>query len=445
MKNQIHILLVAYVTLTLLQASCTAKRSLTGERIPHSAMEWVHFLFDTSAVHSGLFVVEARSENTNVEPVIDFNSRSLFTPASNTKLLTLYASLKFLPERLTGLKYLTSDSMTYVKGTGDPGFLDPRFKFYDVLEFLNDQEDLIFVSDWDSDRRWGPGWSWDDYPYYYSGQLSPLPIYGNMVYAWCQNGEWQLFPGLFIHNTISNRDYFRVKREEDMNIFQLNTARCADDTLRIPFVWNQEVLTTLLEDTLQQNVDWVPALPADVEEHWHQVPGTLRDTLLRAMMYESDNMIAEQMLMNISSTLWDTLNTSMVIDSLLDTDFVSWQDNIRWVDGSGLSIYNKFSPRFLVELLQRLYRSRPFDQLSRYFPAGGVRGTISSWYGNDDEPPYVYAKTGTLSGVHCLSGYLLADSGKTYVFSFMHNNYLGSSNKYKEKMETLLQFLKLNL
>src|SRR5690606_24461264 len=124
----------------------------------------------------------------------------------------------------------------------------------------------------------------------------------------------------FILNWISDGDYFRVKREENSNIFQLNVARCTSDTLRIPFVWDQDVLTTLLADTIHQKIDWVRKPTADVGRSWSSIPGTSRDTMLRAMMYDSDNMIAEQLLMNISSVLWDTISTARVIDTLMETD-----------------------------------------------------------------------------------------------------------------------------
>ena len=444
MKKNYFSLLMSAAILSFLCFACSSSRNLSQITNPKTAEEWAWFLFDTASVHSGLFVIEAGKEDGQKNPVIDYNSRSLFTPASNTKILTLYAALKFLPDRLTGLKYHQKDGVTWFKGTGDPGFLDPRFDSDDVLTFLQKQESLVFVSDWGSDQRWGSGWSWDDYPYYYSTQLSPFPIYGNMIRAWCAEGEWQVHPTGFILNWISDGDYFRVKREENSNIFQLNVARCTSDTLRIPFVWDQDVLTTLLADTIHQKIDWVRKPTADVGRSWSSIPGTSRDTMLRAMMYDSDNMIAEQLLMNISSVLWDTISTARVIDTLMETDFGAWKDKIKWVDGSGLSIYNKFSPRFMTELLHQLYHSMPQQKLLSYFPAGGVRGTISSWYGNGGQP-YVFAKTGTLSSVHCLSGYLLADSGKTYIFSFMHNNYLGSSTPFKEKMQKLLNYMKENL
>lgn len=430
------------VLLIVLLTSCTGKRHLTSVSHPQTTEELVHHLFDTAAVHSGLFMVEASQGPESQKPILDYNSASLFTPASNTKILTFYTALKFLPETLDGLKWINRHDTTYFKGTGDPGFLDPRFDSKETVHFLDKQKNLVYLATPDSDRRWAPGWSWEDYPYYYAAQRSPFPIYGNMAYASCHDGNWDLEPDGFIVNEVKDPSLSAIRRNEENNIFQVNTTKCRQNTVRIPFVTNPEVVRQLLSDTLHDPLLWEDLAHFDPGQvTWQTEPGSNRDTVLRAMMYESDNFIAEQLLWNVSSALWDTMSTDRVIDTMMHDDFKRWDEKIRWIDGSGLSVYNKLSPRFLVDVLRRLYESMPQDQLLRYFPAGGIRGTIASWYG-DDQRPYVFAKTGTLSGVHSLSGYVLADSGKTYIFSFMHNNYLGSSSQYKKKMAMLLRWIK---
>ncbi len=446
MKNQLLFFLTGLILLNYLLSGCAGKQKMSDTRAPQNAQEWVHQLFDIPDVHSGLYMVEAGGNGGQQEPVIDFHSTSLFTPASNTKILTLYASLKFLPDQLSGLQWVKdSDNgdVTYIKGTGDPGFLDSRFDSKKVFEFLKMQKSLVLVSDWSSDQRWGTGWSWDDYPYYYAAQRSPFPLYGNVVRASCYSGTRSISPGGFILNYLTDPTALAVTRNETSNIFQVNQDGCDGDTVRIPFIWSPEVAARLLSDTLRNVTGWAKSLPAGILPDWKSLPGSDRDTLLRVMMYESDNLIAEQLLWNTSWTLWDTLSATLVIDSLMKTDLRDWQGKIRWVDGSGLSVYNKLTPRLLVDVLHRLYLSLPGDQLFRYFAAGGNRGTIAFWYGNEGSP-YVYAKTGTLSGVHCLSGYLRADSGKTFIFSFMHNNFIGSSSKYKAKMQELLEWIKSN-
>ena len=91
--------------------------------------------------------------------------------------------------------------------------------------------------------------------------------------------------------------------------------------------------------------------------------------------------------------------------------------------------------------MELLYRELPRERLFSIFPAGGRSGTVREYYAGEEQP-YIYAKTGTLSNRHCLSGYLLARSGKVYVFSFMNNNYLGSSKPVKLEMEKVLRYVR---
>ena len=141
----------------------------------------------------------------------------------------------------------------------------------------------------------------------------------------------------------------------------------------------------------------------------------------------------------------DQLNTSAAISFVQDSLLATLPTALKWADGSGLSRYNKTSPQNAVHLLHQLWKDHEQAYLWSFFPAGGERGTIRRWYANPDGGrPYVYAKTGTLTGVHCLSGYILTDSRKTLIFSFMHNNFPTSSRIYKEEMKRILEYLKAN-
>ena len=69
------------------------------------------------------------------------------------------------------------------------------------------------------------------------------------------------------------------------------------------------------------------------------------------MMQESDNFLAEQLLLLASSTLSDTLNTKTAIEYMLNNHLKDLKQQPRWVDGSGLSRYNLFSPEAIVYVL----------------------------------------------------------------------------------------------
>ena len=116
-------------------------------------------------------------------------------------------------------------------------------------------------------------------------------------------------------------------------------------------------------------------------------------------------------------------------------------DEPIWVDGSGLSRYNLQTPRSILALLRKVDDELSDERIKTIFPAGGVSGTIENWYANPDGEPYVFAKTGTLSNKHALSGFLFTHSGKKLIFSFMHNNYITSSSVLKVEMEQVLQQL----
>ena len=99
------------------------------------------------------------------------------------------------------------------------------------------------------------------------------------------------------------------------------------------------------------------------------------------------------------------------------------------------------TPQSIATVLLRLWREQPQEALLSLFPAGGVDGTLSEWYAGKDGKPYVFAKTGSMGSVSCLSGYVRTRRGKMLVFSFMHNHFVGSSREWKEEMQRMLERL----
>ncbi len=86
-------------------------------------------------------------------------------------------------------------------------------------------------------------------------------------------------------------------------------------------------------------------------------------------------------------------------------------------DGSGMSTYNRVSPRGMVTLL-RWAAGRPWGARFRAtLPVGGVDGTLRSRFRGTALEGRVFAKTGTLNAANALAGYLTAKSGATLVFA----------------------------
>jgi D-alanyl-D-alanine carboxypeptidase/D-alanyl-D-alanine-endopeptidase (penicillin-binding protein 4) len=171
------------------------------------------------------------------------------------------------------------------------------------------------------------------------------------------------------------------------------------------------------------------------------ITGSSRDTLLKIMMQESDNFIAEQLLLACSMAKFGYMDEEAIIDDVRHTLLVAVDDYIQWVDGSGLSRYNLVTPASLVDVLQKIYALKGLPYIRAMFPAGGQSGTIKDWYGADRGEPFVFAKSGTLRNQHCLSGYLVTKRGHVLIFSFMHNQFVEAPAMIRSSMENLFDFL----
>ncbi len=377
-----------------------------------------------------------------------------FTPASNAKILTLAACLQLLPDTLPALEvrpFATSAAETtprlLVRGLGDPSFLHPHFQQWQgPFEFLRRRPEPLWLCPRpERIERFGPGWAWDDYAEDFQPERSALPLYGHLLYIRSStSGGVKVWPSRFRDSCRTEAACSAPRRSEWTNRWTLPAPTATEPTTYwSPFIPNN--LPQLLADTLGKSTEW---LPDSLQQHlpsdgWQTLYGTPLDTVLRRLMYQSDNFIAEQLLLMCADRRFGSLQTDTLIRWLLDSAWADLPQRPRWVDGSGLSRYNLISPLSLAHLLRKLWQQQPRERLFNLFAAGGRDGTLSRWYAPEPgENPWLFAKTGTLSGVHCLSGYLVARSGRVLVFSFMHTNFVGSSTPWKRQMEQLLRQLR---
>jgi D-alanyl-D-alanine carboxypeptidase/D-alanyl-D-alanine-endopeptidase (penicillin-binding protein 4) len=176
-------------------------------------------------------------------------------------------------------------------------------------------------------------------------------------------------------------------------------------------------IQSLLEDTLKIKLGldwWIYDKPGKLIIHSQP-----SDSLFKPMMYRSDNFFAEQTLLMASNEHLGYMSDEKIIDTLLKTDFKDLPQKPRWVDGSGLSRYNLFTPQDFVAILNKMKNEFGMERIKVILPTGG-EGTISSYYKTDSG--YIYGKTGTLSGVVAFSGFLYTKKRKLLIFSTLVNN-----------------------
>jgi len=370
--------------------------------------------------------------------LIQHNSNKYFTPASNTKIFTFYASLKMLSDSATSLKYVQRGDSLIFWGMGDASFLySNTFDNGRVFNFLKQAPGKLFFSSNNfQTESLGSGWAWDDYPYSYSAERSPFPLFGNLINIEKDSTDFTIVPRYFMeHFTVAtdSQKQEEVIRNLDDNQLTYFPGKSSGSTWQVPYHYSSDLVVDLLSDTLQRLVEEINlAVPADART----VKSIPLDSLYRVMMQDSDNFIAEQLLLQCAAVISDTLRPEIAIRFAQENFLSDLPDRSKWVDGSGLSRYNLFTPRSIVKLWEKIYQTVPQDRLFALLAIGGKNGTIRNWY--KKETPFIYGKTGTLSNNHALSGFLITRKGKIFIFSMMNNNYLASTTEVRKRMEKIL-------
>lgn len=389
--------------------------------------------------HVGLMVYDPQSRKT----LLEFNSDRYFTPASNTKIFTLMSCLQIIGDSIPSLRYVINGDSLIFWGTGDPSFLYSEvFDNNRTYNFLHKHKGPLFFSNSNfHSAQFGPGWAWDDYQYSYSPERSPLPLYGNLMTVTDSiNGELKAFPPYF-QNQISLSSARKPERTIERSVGDNKLTFYPGDgsaffTRQIPFRVDGELIVNLLADTLKKEVKLLNYPIPLSTQNLYSVPS---DSLYKVMMQESDNFIAEQLLLVCAGLLSDTLKTEIAIDYVKANFLFDLPDEPQWVDGSGLSRYNLFTPRSIVRLWEKIITLVPQERLFELLAIGGKSGTIKNSYQGD--PPYVFGKTGTLSNNHCLSGFLVTKKKKLLIFSFMNSNYTRPGREVRDQMEVVLKEL----
>ncbi|WP_080053722.1 D-alanyl-D-alanine carboxypeptidase/D-alanyl-D-alanine-endopeptidase [Spirosoma aerolatum] len=393
----------------------------------------------TKPIYTDHFTGVALYDPVQQRALIQHNADKPFTPASNTKLFSFYAGLLSLHDSLPVLRYAVQHDSLIFWGTGNPLLLHPDLTDTTVLAFLRNRPERLFFSPANYDGpRFGPGWAWDDYNDDYSPELAPLPVYGNVVRF--RNGK--ISPRRLadsVQLVSGGKAPAGIRRAEFSNQFtQLAGEKPARQD--VPFRWSADLAAQLLADTLHRPISVVNTpVPATAR----LLRGSSTDSLYKRMLYVSDNQFAEQVLFMVSAErntrlLAPASELHRLVDSVLHVPVApEGHSPIRWVDGSGLSRYNLFTPNVLIDLLGRIFTKVPQQRLFALLPAAGQSGTLQrmSMAGK----PYVFAKSGSMTGVYNLSGYVVVRSGKVLYFSIMHNNFTQAVSEMRRRTGELLK------
>lgn len=176
----------------------------------------------------------------------------------------------------------------------------------------------------------------------------------------------------------------------------------------MPFVTNGlQTAIELLKDTIYREIIIEPLMITGKQIDARRVKTVFSqptDSVLKIMMHRSDNFFAEQILLMAANEKYGSIEEDSLMNTILKEVLNDFAYKPRWADGSGLSRYNIFSPQHFIALLHAMKKEFPENRLKAIFPTAG-EGTLGSYPKSDSG--YIYAKTGTLSGVVALSGFFV--------------------------------------
>lgn len=362
------------------------------------------------------------------------NADQYFMPASNMKLLTFLQANRNLGSQIPSFKYRETKDTLFFWGTGDISNLHPTIKNTALRDFLAaSSKVLVYGAPLKQIPVLGTGWAWDDYNDHYSAEISDMPLYANLVNFSAKAKRWRIMPDAFeaVSKTGSIQEVRRNRLKNQFELPQLQTQNYGSQD--VPFITSPDMTAFLLTDTLHKSVETMPlAVHPDARIFY---AGKM-DSLYLPMLHESDNSVAEQLLLMIAAEKgWDP---TQVIENLKKEPGNEFMKDIRWVDGSGLSRYNLIRPKDFIHILELLAKEVAPDRLRALLPEASKTGTMRNV--QDLNPGVrIWAKSGSFGNTYDLSGYYLTKEGKTLAFSILSN--LGNS-PVKDIKNSVVEFLK---
>ena len=464
------------VVLGLLLTGCASLGLPEGSPAPEPAA--IAILEDPALIGTrwGLMAVTLEGE-----PVVAINADDRFIPASNTKIFTTAAAFALLQ----GLDTADSPEGTSVRletrdgdppdvvliGAGDPALGDGPTCIATCLAELADAVaaranrvgDVVGDDRLYPDERWGPGWSWEDMQEGFGSAASALTVNDNLVVLEVAPGAVEGAPvqaawragddlasleieAVTVAEGAADLRLERRPGEDGVRLYGRMPLGGVAMTLRVGVddpaftaaarfrrLLGQRGVTVEGEVRARHRPLALADDPATgdaaldpVERDGEEVARLARPPLLTSLTRTakfSQNLHAELVLRRLGRLEGEGSRA----EGLAQVQAVMAAAGVERAaydlyDGSGMSSYNRVSPRATTTFL-RWTMTQPWSEAWRAtLPVGGRDGTLARRFVGTPLEGKVFAKTGSLNGVNALAGFLTAASGRTLIFAIYAND-----------------------
>ncbi len=429
----------------------------------NSNSEYYHKILQSipkEALSNGRLGVVVKSLTTD-ELIFQYNPDKLFVPASNVKVLTSVTALSILkPDYRFKTVFYSGGDVTqgvihgglYIKGYGDPTLstqhletIAEEFKSLGVKEIKGG---IIVDDSYFDNIRYGKGWKEKWKGDVFSPPISALSLNYNTFYIKVYPSKPGRIPIValepkgtnvnVINKAITTNKGGRLTAvwleggktiKLDGSISRRTPSYTLEITTRNPTLYAGSAFKRILDDAGIRVEGYVTV---GVVPDWAGVLYTHFSDPLYLIIAEfnknSVNIIGENIIKTLGATIIGEPGTwekgTQVVSNFLHE--IGIKDSFEIFDGSGLSLLNRVSPNAITDVLEYAYNNQVISlKFLNSLSIGGVDGTLKKRFRRSEVEGRVMAKTGHLSNVNALSGYLFTKSGDVLVFSILANG-LGS-------------------
>ncbi len=433
-------------------------------------------------INMGIVVVDL---NTG-ERLYERSANQLFIPASNMKLFSNAAALlafgpgyRFSTKLSTDANNLQQGVLKgsiYISMNGDPSLTSKNIQnlFTQLTShgITRIQGDVVVVSNHINVAAYAPGVVKKDATFSYGAPVAPLILDENRIIVTVNPAYRVKDPAIieFQTNTNSPKINNMVTTASsskgcgiDFNMEtgnQLNVRGCIGLhqsafqqglALRAPMSYTQEQIKRILSGMHimldgQVLAGQPPKRSLLLATHESKpLAQIMADT-----MKPSDNLYADTLFLQTAGKIHGSVlnwpDAQPIIKQFLEQQSNISMSNAVLADGSGLSRLDRVTPEQTVRLLHYLYTHFPLSyEYIAALPIAGQDGTLQRRFNLPQQRGFIRAKTGTMTGVIGLSGYVYAANGHTLAFSIYINTLKGTapriSGQYRHLVDSICAFL----
>ncbi len=451
MKNLFKILVLTMIFMFSTNSSFAFSVGKLEKLIKHSGLN------ETATL--AISIRDAESGNV----IYEQNQNKLLHPASTLKIFTTYSALNVL-----GYDYLfktqfykDSENNLYIKLGADPLLTSSQLQqaFQKIKAEGNSTFKNLYFDDSIIDKKeFATGWMWDNDTNPYTPKISSYNLDGNVVkVAMTNNPDGFALTSLkstypmsviSVVKTGAKNDYLEVNRYNWMNpeVVEIYGNLKAAKPINIPISSMRRYFIHNVEKALEDNKISVSntlyaskILPEDAVLIT-EIKNPLKKTL-PAILQNSNNLMAESLFKLAAANKYSATGTDILGEEVFK-EFYKKQgletDNILIKDGCGISRNNLLYADWMSQALNKIYNQKDFEKFKDNMAQSGDGTLNNRLYPLRGD---VWLKTGSLSNISAIAGYVKSQDGHIYSIVILTQNFVQEQSEIKKLEDKIINII----